>query len=88
MKKQFVLFFIVLMCLFFIYASSEKVQDVKPSDLNIIRKDTPSGTVLRPDLEFGKIPLYFIANKGQVNKKARFYARASRYSVRKPNQES
>jgi hypothetical protein len=36
---------------------------------------------LRPDIHFGKIPLYFVANKGQVNEKARFYAKASRYTL-------
>jgi hypothetical protein len=36
---------------------------------------------LRPDINFGKIPLYFVANKGQVNEKALFYAKASRYTL-------
>ena len=36
---------------------------------------------MRPDLNFGKFPLYFISNKGQVDKKARFYAKASRYTL-------
>lgn len=32
-----------------------------------------------PDL--GKLPLYFIVNKGQVNERARFYARGSKYTL-------
>jgi hypothetical protein len=36
---------------------------------------------LRPDINFGKMPLYFLANKGQVNENAIFYARASRYTL-------
>jgi hypothetical protein len=30
------------------------------------------------DIDYGKIPLYFIANEGQVDEKALFYADASR----------
>ncbi|MCI0471705.1 MAG: hypothetical protein L0Y73_08615, partial [Candidatus Aminicenantes bacterium] len=40
----------------------------------------PTGK-LKVDVNFAKIPLYFIANRGQVNAKARFYARASRYTL-------
>jgi len=36
---------------------------------------------VKPSINFGKLPLYFIANKGQVNQNARFYARASRYTL-------
>ncbi|MFC2146796.1 SBBP repeat-containing protein, partial [Acidobacteriota bacterium] len=42
-------------------------------------------TVNRPGLavnpNFGKVPLYFIPNKGQVNEKAKFYAKTSRYTL-------
>jgi len=31
--------------------------------------------------DYGKIPLYFIPNEGQVNEKALFYAKASRYTL-------
>ncbi|MCP4214936.1 MAG: BACON domain-containing protein [bacterium] len=30
---------------------------------------------------FGKVPLYFVANKGQVNKQARFYAQTPGYTL-------
>lgn len=40
-----------------------------------------AGSVVKPDLDFGAFPLYFTLNKGQVNQKARFYARASRYTL-------
>ncbi|MCP4216901.1 MAG: hypothetical protein GY765_19780 [bacterium] len=36
---------------------------------------------VRSDIDFGKIPLYFISNKGQVNDRAKFYAKASRYTL-------
>jgi hypothetical protein len=48
-------------------------------------QDVPSAGIykeaLRPDINFGKIPLYFVANQGQVNEKALFYAKASRYTL-------
>ena len=40
-----------------------------------------SGSGVKPDIDFGKIPLYFIANHGQVKGKAKFYAKASRYTL-------
>jgi hypothetical protein len=33
------------------------------------------------DLDYGKIPLYFVPNKGQVDEQALFYAKASRYTL-------
>ncbi|MCP4218274.1 MAG: hypothetical protein GY765_26800, partial [bacterium] len=39
------------------------------------------GKRVEPDINFGKIPLYFTANKGQVNARAKFYAKASRYTL-------
>ncbi len=39
------------------------------------------GKGVKPDIDFGRIPLYFTANKGQVNENARFYAKASRYTL-------
>ena len=40
----------------------------------------PVGAV-KTDLQFSKFPLYFIANKGQVNKQARFYAKTAKYTL-------
>jgi hypothetical protein len=51
----------------------QQVQDVPPARI--------CKEALRPDINFGKIPLYFVANKGQVNEKALFYAKASRYTL-------
>jgi uncharacterized repeat protein (TIGR02543 family) len=39
----------------------------------------PQSLDLNPD--FGKIPLYFIPNRGQVDEKALFYAKASKYTL-------
>jgi len=42
-------------------------------------QDTFQMLEIKPD--FGKIPLYFIPNKGQVHEKALFYAKTSRYTL-------
>ncbi|MCP4216163.1 MAG: hypothetical protein GY765_16055 [bacterium] len=39
-----------------------------------------AGTVTA-DFDLGKTPLYFVANNGQVNRQARFYARTNRYTL-------
>ncbi|MGD2088081.1 MAG: SBBP repeat-containing protein [Candidatus Aminicenantes bacterium] len=40
-----------------------------------------NGPELSPDRNFGKVPLYFIPNQGQVNEKAKFYAKTPRYTL-------
>ena len=42
---------------------------------------SPGEAKIRQNLSYGNIPLYFVPNKGQVNEAARFYARASRYTL-------
>jgi hypothetical protein len=85
MKKFFVLIFIVLVGLFCIFASvyseGEGMRDIKELDVGVKTKDIRFKGAVKPDLNFGKFPLYFIANKGQVNQKAKFYAKASRYTL-------
>ena len=61
---------------------SDNIQDSKQIDLSMKPQDSqllPGKVQVDPD--FGKFPLYFITNKGQVNKKAKFYAKASRYTL-------
>jgi hypothetical protein len=50
-------------------------------ELSVKPKDIQPGSGVKPDIDFGKIPLYFIFNKGQVNEKAKFYAKASCYTL-------
>ncbi|MCP5102091.1 MAG: hypothetical protein GY950_01865, partial [bacterium] len=82
MGKYILSFFMGFICLFLVFASGENgenvrdFKEVKPQNIQI-----PAKAVVKPDLNFGKFPLYFITNKGQVNKKARFYAKASRYTL-------
>jgi hypothetical protein len=85
MKKFFVLIFIVLVGLLFIsasvYSEGEEMRDIRELDLGVKTQDIRFKGAVKPDLNFGKLPLYFIANKGQVNQKAKFYAKASRYTL-------
>ena len=87
MKKNFVLVVVILTALLFISASTsvdgenKTMQDIKALDLSVNPRDIQSKSAVKPDLNFGKFPLYFIFNKGQVNEKAKFYARASRYTL-------
>jgi hypothetical protein len=56
----------------------------KGKQMQQVREVQAAGTykgTLQPDINFGKIPLYFVANQGQVNEKALFYAKASRYTL-------
>ncbi|MFX0205459.1 MAG: SBBP repeat-containing protein [Candidatus Hodarchaeota archaeon] len=40
-----------------------------------------ASTILEISPDYGKIPLYFIPNEGQVDEKALFYAKTSRYTL-------
>ncbi len=84
MKKRFVFLFgiFIFVALLVIPGSvsvgSERMQEIKKQEA---RSGLTGTGKLQVDLNFGKLPLYFITNKGQVNKKAKFYARASRYTL-------
>ncbi|MDH4197136.1 MAG: SBBP repeat-containing protein [Candidatus Aminicenantes bacterium] len=43
--------------------------------------ESPNEAKVKQNLTYGNIPLYFVPNRGQVNEAARFYARASRYTL-------
>jgi hypothetical protein len=64
---------------------SKKIQDIKITDSQSIPQGLQTtyhgDGKIQVDMNFGKFPLYFIVNKGQVNKKAKFYAKASRYTL-------
>jgi hypothetical protein len=82
MKQLFVFCLIVGLGLCFIAASGDWVQDVNLYPVTV--KETlanPASKMVKRDLDFGNIPLYFIPNQGQVDGKARFYARTSRYML-------
>jgi hypothetical protein len=77
MKKHFFLTAVAFIALLTIFASHQRAPDVKPVKKDIL----PSEAMVKPDLNFGKFPLYFVFNKGQVDKRAKFYAKASRYTL-------
>lgn len=85
MKKCFMLLFAVVAGLMLIAASAPhgngKMQALKNSDLSVQTTNVTPLSTVKPDLNFGKFPLYFITNKGQVNQTAAFYAKASRYTL-------
>jgi|GEM_PF-932068 len=80
MKKCFTYILAGLIGLFLVYGSGEKRADMT-TDLDLRGKSAENAGKLTLDVNFGKIPLYFIHNKGQVNKKAAFYAKTSRYTL-------
>ncbi len=80
MKKCFIYGVAGLIGLFLVYGSGEKGTNIA-KELNLRGKPAENVGKLKRDVHFGKIPLYFIHNKGQVNKKAAFYAKTSRYTL-------
>ena len=84
MKKQMCLLSLVV-CLgvFFITAarSSDSLQDRKYSRVTVQQPYVNASDVVERVPDFGEIPLYFIPNRGQVDGKARFYAKTSWYTL-------
>ncbi|MCK5056457.1 MAG: hypothetical protein KAT34_07375, partial [Candidatus Aminicenantes bacterium] len=90
MKKRYFLFFIlgglaVLLPVYtFLSGTSDKVHigsDIKSPDLRAEAKNIQPEAVVKPEIDYYKLPLYFIVNQGQVNEKAKFYVKASRYTL-------
>ncbi|MCP5108009.1 MAG: hypothetical protein GY950_31760, partial [bacterium] len=74
MRKRSSLTVVVLLGLLFIFAAAPKN---RPRDIKGV-KDI-SG--VKPHIHHREFPLHFIANKGQVNEKAAYYARAAGYTL-------
>jgi len=82
MKQKYIFLAVILIGLFYITVSSyEKDLGIKYLNTILKTQNSQSTGSLKPDLDFGKIPLYFITNQGQVNEKAKYYAKASRYTL-------
>ena len=74
MKKTLVFW---VACLFLFSAKLELAQPQKTlPNREALKSNGPS---VVPD--FGKVPLYFIPNQGQVDERALYYAKASRYTL-------
>ncbi len=78
MRKKY---FIILAVIFL--GISLVSQNTKPDfkELKTINNRVKTPADSNPGIEYGKIPLYFIPNEGQVNRDAGFYAKASRYTL-------
>lgn len=68
--------------LIFLYFQSSSITNAKnQSPIEKVIKNQGISKSLKMSHDYGKIPLYFIPNEGQVNDKTLFYARASRYTL-------
>ena len=74
MRKRSSLIVVVFLGLLFIFASAPKN---KPRVIQTV--EDMNG--VKPHIHQREFPLHFIANKGQVNEKAAYYARASGYTL-------
>jgi len=67
--------FPLIILILFSFQSSSNQKKVEDSRMQDISKP------LKTNLDYGRIPLYFIPNEGQVDKKALFYVKTSRYTL-------
>jgi hypothetical protein len=80
MKRLSVLSLAVLAGIFVIYASIPGTGTNSHTKLHELKYQGEADLV-KPVPGFGKIPLYFIPNRGQAHEQAKFYARTSRYTL-------
>ncbi|MCK5221128.1 MAG: hypothetical protein KAR14_06065, partial [Candidatus Aminicenantes bacterium] len=85
MSRYRSILFIFILFILVLFQFSDSVvlnEPLKPDqEITDISKTKDTGGKLVPDVNFGKIPLYFIHNKGQVDKKALFYAKTPGYTL-------
>jgi len=81
MKRILNLFFTVLIGLLLIQSTAAQQQGISKKGEEVGPVTSTAGSRLTLNPNFGKIPLYYIPNKGQVNEKAKFYAKTSRYTL-------
>jgi hypothetical protein len=74
------LFLLLLLIFLSFQASTTQIHNPKVKKQEPVKSQSIAKN-LQVDLDYGKIPLYFIPNKGQVNDQALFYAKASRYTL-------
>jgi hypothetical protein len=78
-KKAFPITGIMVMFVALVLVWAEHSQETRPRKLGS-ESDLSKGSIMM-NPEFGKIPLYFIPNQGQVHEQAKFYAKTSRYTL-------
>jgi endonuclease/exonuclease/phosphatase family metal-dependent hydrolase len=59
--------------------SLEQQNQIQPNQRQFKNEELSRNLKLNPD--FGRVPLYFIPNQGQVDERALFYAKASKYTL-------
>ena len=87
MKKT--LFVLAVICILFVTATADRPQASSPQPFDRAGvpgrlpglKPLPTGNPAGLTIDFDSLPLYFTANQGQVDGKARFYAKAARYTL-------
>lgn len=79
MKKALVVS-IVSIALAIVMLSASAGQNTEGGRIDGVKIKLPSNN-LKIDKNFGKIPLYFIPNRGQVHPEARFYAKTRKYNL-------
>jgi len=69
--------------LFFLFAFPEAISVRSEAQVHMLKQERPrvKADVLKPIPDFGKVPIYFIPNEGQVHNKALYYARTSKYTL-------
>jgi hypothetical protein len=81
MKKNSLLTLTFFVCVLLMSASGNRMQVTGNPPALTSNTCTIPGHEMRSDPDFGRFPLYFITNKGQVNTQAKFYAKTSRYTL-------
>ncbi len=81
MKKISIILFLVFLCFLFLFYSNAKNISKNSSNVKNLIKTGNINLKSAYNVSFGNIPLYFIQNRGQFNKKALFYARTSKYFI-------
>jgi len=80
-KKHYYFFSIFGVSIFLLLSAFTTGNSAPTGDLNRAALKQNNTRTLTPDINFGNIPLYFIQNKGQVNKTALFYAKTPGYTL-------
>ncbi len=80
-KKFSILLFVIVGILFSGTVSGDNVPLSDVQNFSKAKVSPERKRSVKPNLNFGNIPLYFIHNKGQVDKKALFYAKTPGYTL-------
>lgn len=80
-KYYSIILFLLVGVFFLGTLSGDNVHLTEVKDLFHVKRAPEIKNSVKPDLNFANIPLYFIQNKGQVDKRALFYAKTPGYTL-------